>query len=114
MKPAEIYILNQPTAYQDIIFYVCSVIEQEVSDVEMLYKWKIPFYYRGKKPFCYINVSQKKKYVDVGFFYGNKISNNQEYLTVENRTQIKSLRYFQLDTIPDAVLRAIIQEAKRL
>jgi hypothetical protein len=76
----------------------------------MLYKWKIPFYYIGKKPFCYINVSLKKKFVDVAFFYGIKISSHQEYLTTENRTQIKSLRYYNQDTIPDNVLREILIE----
>jgi hypothetical protein len=112
MKPAEIYILNQSQEYQDIIFYICSVIEQEVGEAQMLYKWKIPFYYVDKKPFCYLNVNRKKQYVDLGFFYGFKISNNLEYLTVENRIQIKSLRYFKIDSIPDAILRAVIQEAK--
>jgi hypothetical protein len=111
MKPAEVYILNQPKEYQDIIYYVCSVVEQIDPESILLYKWKIPFYYIDKKPFCYINVSQKKKFVDVAFFYGNKISNNQEYLTTENRTQIKSLRYFNLDSIPDNVLREILMEA---
>jgi hypothetical protein len=111
MKPAEIYILNQPQEYQEIIYYVCSVIEQEAPEAVMLFKWKIPFYYIGKKPFCFINVSLKKKYVDIGFFYGNKISKNQAHLTSDNRTQVKSLRYFQLNTIPDKILRAVIQEA---
>ncbi len=111
MKPAEIYILNQPEEYQQIIYYVCSVIEREVPEAVMLFKWKIPFYYIGSKPFCYINVSIKKKFVDIGFFYGNKISKNLEYLTTENRTQIRSLRYFNLDSIPDKVLREVLKES---
>ncbi len=112
MKPTEIYILNQPQEYQEIIYYVCSVMEQEVPNAVMLFKWKIPFYYIEKKPFCYINVNQKKKYVDIGFFYGNKLTKNLDYLTTENRTQIKSLRYFELDSITDSILRSVIQEAE--
>lgn len=112
MKPAELYILNQPQQYQQIIYYVCSVIEQEFTEVEMLFKWNIPFYYIVKKPFCYLNVSHKKKFVDVAFFYGNQIAIHENYLNAEGRTQIKSLRYFDLDTIPDQVLREVIQEAK--
>lgn len=114
MKPAELYILNQPQKYQEIIYYVCSVIKQEFSEVEMLFKWKIPFYYIEKKPFCYINVSHKKKFVDVAFFYGNQLTKHVAYLNSEGRTQIKSLRYFDIDTIPDEVLREVIQEAKLL
>lgn len=114
MKPAEEYILNQPQQYKEIIYYVCSVIEQEFPETEMLFKWKIPFYYLDKKPFCYINVSHKKKFVDIAFFYGNQLKNNLEFLISENRTQIKSLRYFDLDTIPDNVLRDIINEAREV
>lgn len=114
MKPAEEYILKQPQQYKEIIYYVCSVIEQEFPETEMLFKWKIPFYYLDKKPFCYINVSHKKKFVDIAFFYGNQLKNNLEFLISENRTQIKSLRYFDLDTIPDNVLRDIINEAKEV
>lgn len=112
MKPAALYILNQPKQYQEIIYYVCDVIAQEFPEVVMLFKWKIPFYYDGNKPFCYINVSQKKKFVDVAFFYGNQLTNHMDYLNSEGRTQIKSLRYFSLDTIPDKILREVIQEAK--
>ncbi|WP_310556550.1 DUF1801 domain-containing protein [Flavobacterium sp.] len=114
MKPAQEYIFNQPKHYQEIIYYVCSVMEQEFPEAEMLFKWNIPFYYLGKKPFCYINASHKKKFVDIAFFYGNQIKNHQEFLTSENRTQIKSLRYFELDTIPDKVLREVIHEAKEV
>lgn len=114
MKPAELYILNQPPQYQEIIYYVCGVIEQEFLELEMLYKWNIPFYYVGKKPVCYINASHKKKFVDVAFFYGNQLTNHVNYLNSEGRTQIRSLRYFELDSIPDIVLREVIQEAKLL
>lgn len=112
MKPADLYILNQPKDYQEIIHYVCGVIEQEFPEVELLFKWNIPFYYVEKKPFCYINVSQKKKFVDVAFFYGKDLIKHDTYLNSEGRTQIKSLRYFEIDTIPDFILRQIIQEAK--
>ena len=91
-----------------------AVIEQEFSEVELLYKWNIPFYYIEKKPFCYINVSHKKKFVDIAFFYGNQLTKHIAYLNSEGRTQIKSLRYFEIDTIPDKVLREVIQEAKLL
>jgi hypothetical protein len=111
MKPAEEYILNQPQEYQEIIYYVCAVIEREEPRLQMLFKWKIPFYYLGKKPFCYINVSHKKKFVDMAFFYGNRLTKHQEFLTSEKRTQIKSLRYYNLETIPDKVLKNVISEA---
>lgn len=57
-------------------------------------------------------MNQKKKFVDVAFFYGKQLTKHVEYLNSEGRTKIKSLRYFELDGIPDFVLREIVQEAK--
>ena len=90
------------------------MIEQEVETVELLYKYKIPFFYIKGKPFMYLNCNAKKKYVDVGFFYGNQLINHNDILISENRTLVKSLRYFNLNSIEDAVLREIIKEAKNL
>ena len=114
MKPAEEYIVNQPEVYQEIIFYICDVVQQTVPDAQLLFKWKLPFFYIGKTPLCYINVVTRKKYVDLGFFNGKKLQSYPNFLTVEGRTQVKSLRYYKLDTIPDVVLRELLQEAIRL
>ena len=114
MKPAELYILNQPKQYQEIIYYICGVVEQEFPDVVLLFKWSNPFYYDGNKPFCYINVNHKKKFVDLAFYRGNQLSKHVTYLNSEGRTQIKSLRFYEIDTIPDKILREVIQEAKVL
>ena len=114
MKPALEYILSQPAEYKEIIYYVCEVIEKEIPEATLLYKWKVPFYYIGTKPFCYINVSHKRKFVDVAFFHGNQLKKHQEYLNSHNRTQIKSLRYFDLNSFPDDILRDIIREAKEI
>ncbi|MCL9806589.1 DUF1801 domain-containing protein [Flavobacterium amniphilum] len=111
MKPAEEYIINQPEVYQEIIFYLCDVVQQIVPEAQLLYKWKLPFFYIGKMPLCYINVVPKKKYVDLGFFYGKHLQLHPEFLTVEGRTLVKSLRYFGMDTIPDEVLRDLLKEA---
>lgn len=114
MKPAELYILNQPQKYQEIIYYVCSVIEQEFSEVEMLFKWGIPYFYYQSKPFIYIAPNRSKGFVDIGFAKGFQLHLHQDILVGENRNTIKSLRYFDIDTIPDEVLREVIQEAKLL
>ena len=73
MNPAENYILNQPEPYRSILFHLQVVIESTLPEVELLYKYKIPFYYINKKPFCYLNASHKKQFVDLGFWKGNKI-----------------------------------------
>ena len=47
MKPAEAYIFNQPHLYQSIILHLHQVIQQNVSDTELLFKWGIPYMYSG-------------------------------------------------------------------
>lgn len=114
MKPAEEYILRQSAGFQEIIYYVISVVEQELPDVELLYKWGISYFYFRKKPFCYLAPNKKKGYVDVGFARGFQLKLNQDVLVNENRNTVKSLRYFKVNTIKDNTLRSVIKEAKLL
>ncbi len=114
MKPAEEYILRQSQQFQEIIYYVISVIEQEIEEMELLYKWGIPYFYYQKKPFIYIAPNKAKGFVDIGFARGFQLTLHQDVLVGEKRNTIKSLRYFDLDTISDKILREVIQEAKLL
>ncbi|CCG53527.1 Protein of unknown function [Flavobacterium indicum GPTSA100-9 = DSM 17447] len=114
MKPSEVYILRQSSAFQEIIFYVISVIEQEIEGVELLFKWGIPYFYYHKKPFIYIAPNKTKGFVDVGFARGFQLHLHQSILIDENRNTVKSLRYFNIDSVDDSVLRDLIQEAKLL
>jgi hypothetical protein len=115
MKPADLYILNQPEQYRDMLLHIVSVVEQTIPDLTLEYKWKIPFFYYQKKPLCYLNVSQKKKFVDVGFFNGFELKSNQEHLNAaDGRTMVKSLRYSSLEEIDNTVLIEVLLEAKAL
>lgn len=114
MKPAEDYILSQPEPYRSIIFNLQIIIENQLPDVELLYKWKIPFYYYRGKPFCFINVSGKRKFVDLGIVKGFQIKSHQDFLISDNRISIKSLRYFSLKDINSTILKEVIQELSKL
>lgn len=80
MKPAEEYILNQAEPFQSIIFNLQIVIENQIPELELLYKWRMPFYYYKEKPFCFINVSHKKKFVDLGIVKGFQLTIYQDKL----------------------------------
>ena len=67
MKPAEDYILKQPEPYRSILLHLQLVIEQTLPEVELKYKWRLPCYYIGKRPICYMNKS--KDYVGI---FGNQ------------------------------------------
>ncbi|CAM4265973.1 DUF1801 domain-containing protein [Flavobacterium terrigena] len=114
MKPAEVYILKQSPQFQEIIHYVISVIEQEIEVTELLFKWGIPYFYYEKKPFVYIAPNKSKGFVDIGFAKGYELILHQDILIGENRNTIKSLRYFEIDSVEDIVLREVIREAKLL
>lgn len=114
MKPAQEYILHQPEKYREILYHVISVIENNLPDVTLLFKWGIPYFYYHKKPFCYLAPNHKKGFVDVGFAQGFKLKSNQEHLIDENRNTVKSLRYFSLEAIDNIVLIAVLKEALTL
>ena len=109
MKPAEAYILNQPEPYRSILLHVQAVVEMTIPELDLLFKYKIPFYYWGKKPFLYLNVVPKKQFVDVAFMKGYELTLHQDQLTGEGRTLVKSLRYKGLEEIDNEVLVDLIK-----
>ncbi len=114
MKPAEEYILNQPELYKSILLNLQVIIEKELPNAVLLFKWKIPYYYVNGKPFCFLNASHKGKYVDLAFNKGYQLQNHREFLVGEKRNTFKSLRYFSQEEINLTILKEIISEANSL
>lgn len=112
MKPADLYILNQPDKYRDILLHIVSVIENTIPEVTLEYKWTVPYFYYKKKPLCYLNASHKHHFVDIGFAKGFQLKQNQQYLVADNgRNTVKSLRYYSLDEVDNEVLISVLKEA---
>lgn len=109
MNPAENYILDQPEPFRSMLLHLQSIIELTIRDVDLKYKYRVPFYYINGKPFCYLN--QSKDYIDVGFWYAHHLTMNLEYLTIAGRKTMRSLRYKSLEEINDTILIAILEEA---
>lgn len=114
MRLTDEYIFRQPEKYQSILLHLISVFESEIPELELLFKWGIPYFYFHKKPFCYLAPNHKKGYVDAGFARGFQLKRNQEYLVDEKRNTVKSLRYSSLESINNEVLVDVIQEALSL
>ena len=114
MNPAENYILDQKEPFRSILLHLKAVIESVVPDVDMKYKWSIPCFYAGKQPICYLNVSQKGKYVDIAFWNSAHLTLHLEKMVTENRKVVKSLRYFTLEEIDQEVLVDVLQECYSL
>ncbi len=114
MRPTDEYIFRQPEKYQSILLHLVGVFEREIPEIRLFFKWGIPYFYLHKKPFCYLAPNHKKGFVDAGFARGFELKRNQEYLVGENRNTVKSLRYFSLESINNAVLVDVIREAQNL
>ena len=114
MKPAEAYILNQPEPFKSILLHLQILIETSFPEVDLQFKWKIPFYYLDEKPFCYLNPSKKKGYVDVAFWVSAHLTKYNEFLISENRKVVKSLRYKSIEDINEEVLLTVLEEAHQL
>jgi hypothetical protein len=111
MKPAEEYILHQPEPYRSIVLHVQMIIERTLPDVELKYKWRLPCYYVGKSPICYINVSQKKQFVDVGFWNSAHLTKRLDVLVSEKRKVVRSLRYTSLEDVDNKILMHVLKDA---
>ena len=109
MNPAEKFILNKTEPYRSMLLHLQMVIEQSIPDAELKFKWKVPFYYVGKRPVCYLN--QSKDYVDVGFWNSAHLNVNLEHMISAGRKMIKSMRYKSLEEINDKILFEILQNA---
>lgn len=98
-----------------MLLCIIDVVKQSLPEAVLEYKWGIPYFYYKKKPFCYLNASHKKQYVDVGFAKGFQLQNHLTHLIADNgRNTIKSLRYTSLESIDIEVLTQVILEAKKL
>ena len=109
MNPAENYILSQPEPYRNILLHLQSVIEQSVPEVDLKYKYKIPFYYLQGKPFCYLN--QSNNYVDLGFWKAAHLTVHLDHMTIAGRKIMRSLRYTSLQEVDHTILVEVLKDA---
>lgn len=114
MKLTDEYIYRQPEKDQAILLHLISIFKREIPDLEMHFKWGMPYLYYKKRMFCYLISNSKKGFVDAGFARGFQLKKNQDSLVDEKRNTVKSLRYFNLEDIDNAVLEDVIREAASL
>lgn len=112
MSPAEEYIIKQKEPFKTILLQLQSIVEASAPNTELLYKWRIPFYYSNGTPLCYLNKS--KDYVDLAFWHGDKIKKYREHFVTTNRKSVTSLRFKSVEDINDEVIAYVIQEQLRI
>jgi len=114
MNPAEEYILSREEPYRGILLHLKAVIEAVIPEVDMKYKWRIPCFYAGKHPICYLNASYKGKFVDIAFWNSAHLTKHIELMNAEKRKVVKSFRFTTLEEINDEILVEVLQEVYAL
>jgi hypothetical protein len=114
MKLTDEYIYRQSQKHQMILLHLISVFKREIPDLTMHFKWGMPYVYYKKRMFCYLISNSNKDFVDAGFARGFQLKRNQDCLVGEKRNTVKSLRYYCLEDIDNAVLEDVIREAASL
>jgi len=85
-----------------------TIIEAVAPNAELLYKYRIPFYYNNGFPLCYLN--QSKDYVDLAFWHGDQLKKYREHFVTTNRKVVTSLRYKTIEDINDEVVVYVIEQ----
>lgn len=111
MKITDEYIYRQPEKHQAILLHLISVFKRQIPDLEMYFKWGVPYLYYKKRMFCYLASNSNKGFVDAGFARGFQLRRNQDVLVGDKRNTVKSLRYYELEGIDNVILEDVIQEA---
>ncbi|MGB5819823.1 MAG: DUF1801 domain-containing protein [Saonia sp.] len=109
MNPAEHYILHRAEPFRAILLHLQSIIEHTIPELDLKYKYKIPFYYVNGRPFCYLN--HTKDYVDVGFWNAAHLTVHPEHLITDGRKMMRSLRYKSLEEVNHTILIEVLQDA---
>ncbi|WP_299111768.1 DUF1801 domain-containing protein [uncultured Winogradskyella sp.] len=108
MNPAEAYILKQSEPYRSILLQLQTIIEAVAPNAELLYKWRIPFFYNNGIPLCFLN--QSKDYVDLAFWHFDQMDQYTEHFIDANRKSIRSLRYKSVEDINHEVVVYVLQK----
>jgi hypothetical protein len=112
MNPAEKYILDQKEPFKSMLLQLQILIESRIPELDLKYKWSIPYYYLKGNPFCFLNVS--KGYLDIGFRALHYFDDLEPYLVSEKRKVMKSLRYYSLDDIQEEILFQVLDRLQKL
>lgn len=112
MKPAEAYILDLKEPFQGIALQIKDCIEFTMPNVELKFKFNIPFFYYKEKMFCYLNFSKQKNYLDLCFYSQDKLLPFDAFLNSEKRKVVKSLRIYKEEDFDSELLLKILEVLK--
>jgi len=107
----EKYIHDAPEKYREMLFRLREIIVNSSPFIEEKIAYTVPFF-KHFGMLCYI--SHGKRGVEVGFWRGNELSNEQGVLSQDERKIVRSLIYQEPEDINEQILMEILQEAMML
>ncbi len=108
MNTIENYILGLGGQQKAIVSFFHQHIKHH-HDLLPRIKWNIPTYHR-RSMICYLNPI-KNDGVELAFFRGSQLSNEQGILTSKGRKLVAGIEIFDLESIDTRMVDEIIQEA---
>ena len=111
MTASEKYIEDAPEKYRETLCVLREIILNSSPFIEEKIAYTIPFF-KHFGMLCYI--AHGKRGVEVGFWRGNELSNEQGALTNDERKIVRSLVYQKVEDIDQQILMEILQEAMML
>ncbi|MCX6182831.1 MAG: DUF1801 domain-containing protein [Bacteroidetes bacterium] len=111
MKAAENYIYDAPEKYRDLLYRLREILLNASPYIEEKIAYMVPFY-KHFGMLCYI--AHGKRGVEVGFWRGHELSNEQGVLISDGRKIVRSLVYEKMEELDESILMEIVQEAMLL
>jgi hypothetical protein len=114
MNPAETYIDQLPEPFRQIALELQVLIEAQFPNIQLKYKWRLPFYYLDDKTmFCFLNY--RKKYLDLGLPYAASLEEKYPLLiNDENRKMLRSLRFYEPEDIDARLLSKLLSDLQKI
>ncbi|MEO1021645.1 MAG: DUF1801 domain-containing protein [Bacteroidota bacterium] len=85
-------------------------ILSQIPAITISIKWKIPYYSR-KHPICYLNPLKNKEGIELCFYRGQELSNENGLLKTKGRKMIAGIEIYNPDTAPWLEIEEVIHEA---
>lgn len=109
MTPLQEFYESFPEPIQGCFLFLRKFILSNNEYIEEKWKWKLPFFYYKKKPFCYLWINKKTRMPYVCFVRSLHIDVLE--LELGNRKQMKALTIDPNKDIPQELLEVVMKES---
>ncbi len=112
MRELDNFYLNQEEPFKSCLLALRDIILAHDKNIEVAWKYKLPFFtYKGKM-FCYLWIHKKYKQPYIGMIEGKWLEHPK--LLLENRSRIKIILFDPSKDLPIKTIKGILKQAIQL